>query len=115
MAIGKIEPAQRTVVNYTPLNQRNTRWAEIQGIKAPHPDTDSATFGYWFNYLWAEARETEHLTPGDQGRLCDTFFTVFDKDATGVRVKPTFNQLNDDKKRTILTTLLVIGFKRVPL
>jgi hypothetical protein len=115
MAIGKIAPAQRTVVNQTPLNQRNTRWAEIQPVNAPHPDTDAATFGYWFNYFWEEARKTGNLTPGDQGRLCDAFFTVFDKDATGVRVKPTFNQLTDDKMRTILTTLLVIGFKRVPL
>lgn len=113
MAIGKI--IQAPTVNQTPLNQRNTRWAEIKGLNAPHPDTDSALFGYWFNYFWAEARETDNLSPGDQARLCEAFFGVFEKDAGGVRVKPGFDQVSDERKRSILTTLLVIGFKRVPL
>ncbi len=103
------------VVNRTPPNQRAGRWSSIAGASAPFGDRVKRSFGFWFNYLWEEARQAPDLSEGDKGRLCDAFFTVLEPFATGFRPVRGLDAMSADHKRTVLTTLLVHGFKRVPL
>ncbi len=101
-----------------PPNERAQRWSRIKVIEKPYPEPDGddkRCFGFWFNYFWAEAStmpEAE-LSLGDKARLCDTFFAVFDLAAGAPQVRADFAALPDERKRALLTTLLVIGFKRV--
>src|SRR4051812_21389283 len=101
------------VVNRVAPNQRAERWPSIASIVSPFGAMVKRSFGFWFNYLWEEARQAPDLTNGDKARLCDAFFTVLEAD--GLRFRPVMGleAIPADKKRTVLTTLLVIGFKRV--
>src|SRR5690606_17984854 len=112
MAIGKIYAAP--TIDRTAPDQRAARWDEVKDIKVAfqdEPSKDSKTFGYWFNYLWEEARQAADLTQGDKGRLCDAFFSVLDLNAAGTTTpKAELAQMSPEQKRKVLTTLLTIGF-----
>lgn len=112
MSIGKIY--QQPVINITAPNAKTSRWPAIKDVKAPFHTTDSASFGYWFNYFWEEARQADALTDGDKARLCDAFYQVLTKSPAGY-TPVNLALLTADKKRQVLTTLLVIGFERVAL
>src|SRR5262245_23236281 len=102
-------------VNRTAPNQRAGQWPTIANVVSPFGEPVKRSFGFWFNYLWEEARQAPDLTEGDRARLCDAFFTVLEPQ--GGRFKPVMGleAMPAEKKRTVLTTLLVMGFKRVPL
>jgi len=102
------------VINATPLAAKTSRWPGIKDVRAPFLTDDSKSFGYWFNYFWEEARQVDTLSEGDKARLCDAFYAVLTK--SGVGFTPvTLALVSNEKKLQILTTLLVIGFKRVAL
>ncbi len=102
-------------VNRTAPNQRAGRWPSIANVVSPFGDPVKRSFGFWFNYLWEEARQAPELTDGDKGRLCDAFFAVLQADGSRFRPVAGLDSMPAEKKRTVLTTLLVLGFKRVPL
>ncbi|HEX2886312.1 hypothetical protein [Vineibacter terrae] len=111
-------------VNHVPPNQRAGRWDLIKGVKNPfHDATDKASFEYWFNYFWEEARQSDDLAEGDKARLCDAFYAVLSRvgsdpsRTSGPKWTSVgkLSKLDDDRRRQILNTLLVMGFKRVAL
>jgi hypothetical protein len=90
-------------------------WKSIQGVTSPFPSRDPKTFGYWFNYLWEEARQSDGLTDGEKARLCDAFFAVLSSSGTTYRPCAEFATMSNEQKQRVLASLLVYGFKRVPL
>jgi hypothetical protein len=112
---GGENPVLTPVVNRVAPNQRAGRWASIQSLVAPFGNPVKRSFGFWFNYLWEEARQSPDLTDGDRARLCDAFFTVLQLNGAKPNPVPGLDAMAFEKKRAVLTTLLVMGFKRVPL
>jgi len=55
------------VINRTAPNQRAGQWPTIANIVSPFGEPVKRSFGFWFNYLWEEARQAPNLTEGDKG------------------------------------------------
>jgi hypothetical protein len=112
-------------------------WVRIKDLSNPYPqgtmsDSDfRKTFGYWFNYLWEEARQTlEVMDPGRkdviervfpglglqgeqvQTSLCDLFGLVFEiSDAPSPRPNKSHAMLDSSQQCSILLSLLLLGFR----
>lgn len=116
----RINDYQKANINHTPLSQRAGQWESIKDVKSPFlgsAATETAGFGYWFNYLWEEARNVDELSVGDQARLCEAFFAVLMPidGAGGSSFTPRTGAIDDMARLRVLRTLLVVGFERISL
>ncbi len=98
-------------------NSRESNWDLVKGVQNPFGiGASSREFGFWFNYFWKEAVETPALTPAQQVKVAEAYFSVFRIMPGGARaVRPDFAARDNAFKENVLRQLLLIGFERVAI
>ena len=114
--IGKVQPYNAPNVNQVAPKDRVSRWPLVREVGDPFPGNPSSnTFGFWFNYFWAEVKDYAGITPVQQQKAAEIFFDVFQGAAQPFTVRADFAARDNAFKENILRQLLLIGFKRVAL
>jgi len=91
-------------------------WQAIKDQSSPFTSSDPKSFEYWFNYFWEESRQAFDLTEVNRARLCIIFKMVAEKKGPKFEVSSTYKTLMTvDNKLEVLTWMLKIGFKKIPL
>ncbi|HEV2136128.1 MAG TPA: hypothetical protein VGR47_17960 [Terracidiphilus sp.] len=114
--IGKVQPYTPPKINQLPPNYRENKWALVREVQAPFAgDPPPREFGFWFNYFWDEVIRLPNITPLQQQKAAETFFSVFQGQQAPFTVRPDFAGRDDAFKENVLRQLLLIGFRRVAL
>lgn len=116
MPIGKIQPIPppgRVVDLASKFSP--ALWEQVSKVRAPSPEDQKGSYGYWFNYFWEEAVTAKNLGSADKAKLCETLLSVFEADGSGEwKIRADFRTREDYWKLRSLRNLLHIGFERVP-
>lgn len=114
--IGKVQPYTPPQINQIAPIHRVSRWNLVSGVTAPFSgNPKSNEFGFWFNYFWEEVVKLPNITPLQQQKAAEVFFSVFTGNQAPFTVQPEFAGKSDAFKENVLRQLLLIGFKRVAL
>jgi hypothetical protein len=115
--IGKVDKFTPPKINQGAPKDRQNRWHLVAEIKSPFTGDPPATeFGFWFNYFWAEVADLKGITPVQQQKAAEVFFSVFDETTPPpYTVRADFARRDDAFKENALRQLLLIGFKRVAI
>ena len=114
--IGKVEPFTPPSINQVAPKDRESRWPLVADVKAPFTgDPPPREFGFWFNYFWEEVSKLQNITPVQQQKAGEAFFSVFEGAQAPFTPRADFSGRDDAFKENVLRQLLLIGFKRVAL